>query len=414
MKRLLSLIALSSCARAEYPIASLVTLDAYVDGFNGGPGACSLDGSPYEIWYSPAPAGGDPERFVIDIMGGAWCGDLASCAARAWTPGNCFLGSSNASCFNADGERCANKTASMSFSCLPACNGARWCGGLLNGDDARNPLTAGWAKVLLPYHDGQSFAGERVDPVMTTFNGAQVPLYFRGHRNFLAAMDWLMKNAGMAAAKEVALTGNSAGGLATYWHADELSALLPGARVWASPDSGYFYADDAAYPAWRAELLALVAMANATGGLDASCVAAQRAAGLSPAECAFPEVVTPYITTPLFVMNSRFDPALDSIAAGENGHNATHVNAIGSHVLDLISKTALSPGSPHAAFVTACAEHCGQWAQGSDGDFNVTVDGYQAIPALATWRDGGSRKLWLQTATFPCATCCAGGPSPIV
>jgi hypothetical protein len=258
----------------------------------------------------------------------------------------------------------------MTFSCLPACNGARWCGGLLS-DATHNPLTAGWNKVLLPYHDGQSFAGSRADPVLTTFNGATVPLYFRGHRNFLAAIDYLMKHAGMSSASEVALTGNSAGGLATYWHADELSALLPSARVWAAPDSGFFYAGDGGHPSWRAELAALVDMANATAGLDASCVAAQLAAKRPAAECAYPEVFSEHISTPMFIMQSRFDPALDSISAGESGANATHVNAIGGPVLGLVKDLLLGEGSPHAAFITACAQHCGQWAQGSDGDFNV-------------------------------------------
>ena len=42
------------------------------------------------------------------------------------------------------------------------------------------------------------------------------PLYFRGRRNVLAAVDYLVRNAGLGAAgSEVILTGNSAGGLAT-------------------------------------------------------------------------------------------------------------------------------------------------------------------------------------------------------
>ena len=62
--------------------------------------------------------------FLLSTPLASWCQDIASCAARAYTPTNCFLGSSNASCFNADNERCANKSAAMAFSCLPACNGA--------------------------------------------------------------------------------------------------------------------------------------------------------------------------------------------------------------------------------------------------------------------------------------------------
>ena len=45
----------------------------------------------------------------------------------------------------------------------------------------------------------------------------------------------------------------------------------------------------------------------------------------------------------------------------------------------------------------------------------VTIDGYQAIPALAEWRAGeASTNLWLQipSGAFPCPECCAGGPPP--
>ena len=299
----------------------------------------------------------------------------------------------------------------MTFACLPACNGARWCGGLFVNDSATNPLTHDWNKVLLPYHDGQSFTGDVAEPVWTTYGGAGVPLYFRGKRNFLAAVDYLQK-LGMGGAQEVALTGNSAGGLATFYHADALAALLPGARVWAAPDSGYFIADVPGYPAWAAGLRAMVAMANSTSALNANCLSAVAGAGGDPATCAYPEVLAPYIQTPLFVVNGRYDPALTSIAGGEGGRNASHVREIGRLLLANIQASVLRAGSGNAAFVSACAEHCGQWAQGSDGDFNVTIGALQAIPALTQWRAGAAPgKLWVQAPgdTFPCADCCRGG-----
>ena len=407
---------LSLCAAiAAANDANLITLSDYVAPF----GARALDGSPYEFWHAPATSPSSSSSWVIDIMGGAWCTSLAACADRAYNPSGCYLGSSNASCFNADGERCRNKTAAMPFSCLPACNGARWCGGLLSNASSTNPLSHDWHRVLLPYHDGQSFTGNVSGAVMATFRGSPVPLFFRGKLNFLAAIDYMVKHLGLGDATEVALTGNSAGGLATYYHADALAALLPRARVWAAPDSGYFYALDAGYPEWRASLLAMAAMANSVGGLDASCVAAQVAARLNPAECAFPEVFSAHISTPLFVMQSRYDPALDSISAGEGGANATHVNAIGRQLLDDVAGRLLSRQPRNAAFLTACHQHCGQWSQGTDGDFNVSIAGLQAIPALLQWRAGaagpnGSGRLWVQAPgdTYPCAECCAGGPPP--
>ncbi len=368
-----------------------------------------------EIWVALAPpTSPNKDRWVIDIQGGAWCQDVASCASRAYNPSNCYLGSSNSSCFNADGERCENKSESMQFSCLPACNGARWCGGLLVNASASNPLSHDWNQVLFPYHDGQSFMGDREDPIVTTFNGQQVPLYFRGRRNFLAAVDYLLHALGMSGAAEVGLTGNSAGGLATYYHADVLASLLPpSTSVWAAPDSGFFVANLPGHPSWAEGLLAMVRMSNASSALNPACAASQRAAGVDPARCAFPEVLAPFIKTPLFVMNSRYDPALDSISGGEGGKNRTHVNEIGRLFVADVEGALLGSSSRNAAFITACAQHCGQWAQGSDGDFNVTMaDGMQAVPALMQWRAAGFTKaVWVQAPgdTYPCSTCCSGG-----
>ena len=325
------------CAAAVADVATLVTLSDYVEQ-----GAVCLDGTPYEIWYAAASNPANASKWVFDIQGGAWCESISECASRAYDPTNCYLGSSSAACFNADGERCMNKTDAMTFECLPACNGARWCGGLFVNDSATNPLTHDWNKVTY-----------------TTYGNQSVPLYFRGHRNFLASIDYLIANANLGLATEVILTGNSAGGLATYYHMDELSELLPHARVVAAPDSGFFFADDAGDPYWASSLLWMVGQFNSLGGLDKSwwgcgigafsfhsqflshfLVTATAAAsqlgllqGWIPRTVPFPrcdalqglnpsilaavhlrttfQVAAPYLTTPLFVMNSRFDPALD-------------------------------------------------------------------------------------------------------
>lgn len=163
-----------------------------------------------------------------------------------------------------------NKTDAMTFECLPACNGARWCGGLFVNDSATNPLTHDWNKVLLPYHDGGSFAGDNATVTYTTYGGKTVPLYFRGHRNFLAAINYLVTHAGLNESTEVILTGNSAGGLATYYHMDELTELLPHARVVAAPDSGFFFADDPEDLGWPNSLLWMVKQFDSLGGLDKS------------------------------------------------------------------------------------------------------------------------------------------------
>ena len=88
------------------------------------------------------------------------------------------------------------------------------------------------------------------DTVTTTvYNNTAVNLYFRGNRNLRAIVDDLVANHGLGSATALALTGDSAGGLAVYLHSHYLAATLPKATVVSVPDSGFFFSW-AQYPAW--------------------------------------------------------------------------------------------------------------------------------------------------------------------
>ena len=106
----------------------------------------------------------------------------------------------------------------------------------------------------------------------------------------------------------------------------------------------------------------MATLQNSTSGLNAACVAAAAAAGTDPVACILPEVAAPHVAAPLFVLNSRYDPALDSISAGIGQGDRSAVEAVGASLLALINATVLSRAG-NAAFITSCAEHCGQWAQ---------------------------------------------------
>ena len=158
-------------------------------------------------------------------MGGGWCEDLESCAKRAFGP-DCYIGSSNTSCFATAGARTPGTTPpfaeTMDFRNIPSCNGARWCGGLMMNDPAKNPLSHDWNKVLIPYCDGGSFGGNNESTVAAVAPGSvhraagPVSLYFRGFRNLNAVIDDLLESHGLGKATAVLLSGDSAGGLATY------------------------------------------------------------------------------------------------------------------------------------------------------------------------------------------------------
>jgi len=96
-----------------------------------------------------------------------------------------------------------------------------------------------WSMVYINYCDGGSFAGNRSEPVVSPAGNT---LYFRGARIIRAVFDDLVTNQGLGVSKgTLLLTGTSAGGLATYLHADREATWVPATmRVVAVPDAGYF------------------------------------------------------------------------------------------------------------------------------------------------------------------------------
>ncbi len=76
-------------------------------------GARCLDGSPQRYWIQHADSGSiNATKWVVFIMGGAWCTTPENCAKRAYHPASCYLGSSNASCFFNDSSAVPGATFS--------------------------------------------------------------------------------------------------------------------------------------------------------------------------------------------------------------------------------------------------------------------------------------------------------------
>lgn len=277
-----------------------------------------------------------------------------------------------------------------------------------------NPVTYDWNKVEIVYCDGGSYSGNNETVTMVNVDGVERPLYFRGQRNLQAVVDYLDENLGLGSATHLIVSGDSAGGLASYWHADWFAERLPSATVLVAPDSGFFL-EDPNKPSWPQSLQWIATQMNSTAGLDQSCVLDALSRSQNPAKvCTLPEDVSRHIKTPLFVMNSRFDPAMITISTG--GRNP---NEVGAEVLAKVNESVLWDKPRNAAFITSCHEHCGQWAQGqvlaNHNDFNVTIDGWTAPFALNSWAASlwassqPVRRTWIQEASYPCATCCNGG-----
>eukprot|EP01051_Picozoa_sp_SAG22_P007418 SAG22_NODE_522_length_9503_cov_4.233624_7_plen_271_part_00 len=220
-------------------------------------GARCLDGTPPRIWVHKSTSANPANRtkWAWHFQGGGWCESEESCTTRAFGETTCMLGSSREECFNHNGCNVAPFAPVMDVLDLPAVNGARWGGGLLNNSAATNPLTHDWNKVLMMYCDGGSYSGNNATAVPVAWNGTQREIHYRGFRNLNFALQTLKGSAefGMGAATEVLISGDSAGGLASYWHADRFQEALPKAFVATVPDSGFFIGDETK-PAWPAAL----------------------------------------------------------------------------------------------------------------------------------------------------------------
>eukprot|EP00927_Polykrikos_kofoidii_P076585 TRINITY_DN73650_c0_g1_i1.p1 TRINITY_DN73650_c0_g1~~TRINITY_DN73650_c0_g1_i1.p1 ORF type:complete len:446 (+),score=64.00 TRINITY_DN73650_c0_g1_i1:13-1350(+) len=376
-------------------------------------GARCLDGSPARFWILEAPEGTNKTKWSFHLMGGGNCGSLDECAGRGYDlqDGRCYLGSSSVECFNANPDALVPFAAEMRFEDIPSCKGARWCGGLMNSDPLHNPLTYDWNKVFVQYCDGGMWMGSNATASLGQFGGKSRSLFFRGMKNADGVLTRLLRDHGLAGGTDLILSGDSSGGIGTLWQADHFKQRLGpyGIRVVAVPDHGYFFEDHYWIKHdydWRGILRWSYNQMNGT--VNQRCVHDALKSDKDPAEfCTLPETSTPYIQTPLFLVNSRYDPTWEV----DKGMSHAETNRLGHKLIRLFNETALNrPGN--AAFITSCSEHCGQWSQNQrlpDGnsDFQVYIDGYSAASAVNAWFGGfAPQKLWVQPESYPCDKCC--------
>ena len=98
-----------------------------------------------------------------------------------------------------------------------------------------------WSAVMFEYCGGSSFSSDREDPV--DVNGGQI--WLRERRNIDAVLAHLDALGGLLTnATDVVLTGDSAGGLGAYFHADTIADAVhvnsPNAKVVSVPGAGFF------------------------------------------------------------------------------------------------------------------------------------------------------------------------------
>lgn len=176
------------------------------------PDAFCLDGTKPAYYVHK----GLSNKFILSFEGGGWCGShlglsqtIEDCYQRSKTA----LGSSS------------NYSVMMSVG-----------DGILS-DSSQNPFK-NWTMIHMKYCDGTGHQGYKKDPV----SYKDTKLYFRGHNATIGQLDSIDKNFKLfSEATDILVTGQSAGGLATFLWSDYIASRAPkGAYVWSAPDSGIF------------------------------------------------------------------------------------------------------------------------------------------------------------------------------
>lgn len=250
-------------------------------------------------YYFRAPDNTTTDEWVIFLQGGGICTSPTTCQERAFTP----LGSSQ---------------YWMIYNNNPP--------PILRNDDDLNPFKNA-NHIWIPYCSGDAFAGNKTyEDYSLTFNGHEIV------KSVVAdLLTW-----GLANASHVLLTGESAGGLGTFFNADAVAEQIRAETnkqdvvIKASPLGGYYFAQEMSdFLGWSQGNYdedfglgkARDLQAFFDGVPDASCAAAHPT---NLAECFTVGRLLKYIQTPLLIAENLYDPSkiVDELGL-EPGKNVT-------------------------------------------------------------------------------------------
>jgi len=368
-------------------VMTLVLLPEYVAS-----GAMCMDGTPAGFYFIKANSTQDQYNWQIYFEGGGWCYSEADC----WGRSKGTLGSST--------NWPANLTAD----------------GLISGNCTINPDFCNYNRVYMKYCDGNSFSGDRDDPMI--FEDDQV--WFRGKSNIDAIFDYITKNLNFGQAQKVLQTGCSAGGLATFLHADYVASKLPSTvtRYKAIPISGFFldYNTVENLPVYRDEIKNVFRMSEPY--LNQQCMRYH-----SPEEqwrCNFASESYRFTQSPIFPINSFYDSwqtgcvltaeyvpdySLQNGRCGDafgwhncsgNPENCTDdqmgpLNSFAQSMVAQFDESQTSSNDGNGGFINSCHDHCE--AQNNRAFTNIGISGVSIQQAVSQWwnsNDEPAEKHW--------------------
>ena len=244
-------------------------------------------------------------------------------------------------------------------------------------------------------------------------------LYSRGFRILQAAFSYLVKQ-GLHSAQEVVVSGNSAGGKATYihldWWAQQIHSVAPMSKVYGLPDDGMFLDFDRDYSVFNDERTTwegnvrgrytqqiqwVFHMMNTTASLDQSCLA-HYTPQMVPWKCMFGQHALPFIDTPVFVLQTMYDSwQMHQILVHEGYEEPVREFA----QLSFTAAQRVNTLDWHGGWLTGCYKHCGLWAE-------IEIDGVNTPEAFEMFKSG-TKRVWSQgMMSYPCESCCQRYENP--
>lgn len=274
-------------------------------------GAQCIDGTPAAFYFKPG-TGENASKYIIFWEGGGWCTSFSDCQDRSLTP----LGSS---------KTYPNSTNEYTVR------------DVLDVNCTNNPNFCTWSTAYAPYCDGQSRAGNLQVPVL--FNNTR--LNFRGYRNLEATINRLLTNYGLNTATHVLISGSSAGGLTSILHADYINSTVrqvnPNVILKVIPEVGFFLDAESI---WNQQHLyttvytRIADFANVTHGfpqqVNEQCI--YNTPFSENWKCFMAQYTYPYVSTPIFLLNSVVDEWQTSNILAPNSNVTDYVTTYGAFV----------------------------------------------------------------------------------
>jgi len=203
-----------------------------------------------------------------------------------------------------------------------------------------------------------------------------------------------------AAAREVLVSGCSAGGLSAFLHCQSWSDLIkrsnPSTKVRCVPVSGFFLDFNGLNP-WGARMRSALELHNATAGLNHECTRSET----NTSSCVFAEVAAAYVRIPIFVIQPKYDEwAIPHILQSSD---PDLVSYFGNQLVHRLGQS-LNLSDSNGLFVDGCYRHCdlpGDWMRDMINVLVLQWLGFQSgnDTVASNWS-------YLTPMNSPCSSCC--------